>query len=172
MLQLRCTQKVIKQLGLTAKDLDECRLGDTPLGNWYMNLFMLDRRKTFIFMNERTLYSFIVPGITKASSQTFPDIFYTGLAQSLLDEGFEINIIDRIFEAYREYGYTKINSKKLLGNMNELVQLFTYCVMQVGGLKHCKLSQIIMDLNHMPQRNIGWGYSIDMVKEILAGQTV
>lgn len=65
MLQFRCTQKAITQLRLTARDLDECVPGDTQLGNWYMNLFTLDRRKTFIFMNERTLFSFIVVGIKK-----------------------------------------------------------------------------------------------------------
>ena len=164
MLQFRCTQKVIKQLGLTTKDLEECTPGDTPLGNWYMNLFMLDRRKTFIFMNERTLFSFIVVGIKKSNADTFPEVFYTGLGQTLITEGFDMDIINKVFAGYREYGYSKTNSKKLLGNMNDLVQLYTYKVMHDGGLKHCNLSQIIIDLNHMPQRNIGWGYSIDMVK--------
>jgi hypothetical protein len=58
MLQLRCTLKVQKQLGLSPHDLSEVKEPDSLLGNWYSNIFMVDRRKTLIFMNERTLLSF------------------------------------------------------------------------------------------------------------------
>lgn len=171
MLQFRCTQKVIKQLGLTTKDLEGCTPGDTPLGNWYMNLFMLDRRKTFIFMNERTLFSFIVVGIKKSNTDTFPEVFYTGLGQTLITEGFDMGIINKVFAGYREYGYSKTNSKKLLGNMNDLVNMYTHSVIYDGGLQYCDLTRITRQMNRTPQRNIGWGYSSDMVKEILSGQT-
>jgi len=165
LLQLRCTQKVIKQLGLSPKDLVECKTGDTPLGNWYIN--MLERRKTLIFMNERTLFSFIIYGIKKSNTANFPEVFYRGLGQALSFEGFDIDTINNVFASYQEYAFTKTNSKKLLGNMNELVALYKHCIYSDGGLEHCDLTKIMMQLNRMPQKNIDWGYSIDAVKSII-----
>ena len=59
MLQFRCTAKVQKELGFKPKDLDEVNEENTMLGSWYVNISTIDRRKTFIFVNERTLLSFI-----------------------------------------------------------------------------------------------------------------
>ncbi len=132
-----------------------------------MNLFMLDRRKTFIFMSERTLFSFIVPGINKANIESFPEVFYLGLGQALAHEGFGIDTINKVFAGYKEYAYSKTDSKKLLGNMNDLVGLYTHSVIYDGGLKNCDLTAITMQMNRTPQRNLGWDYSIDAVKALL-----
>ena len=37
MLQLRCTAKVIKLLGLKPGDLSEIKISESLLGNWYVN---------------------------------------------------------------------------------------------------------------------------------------
>ena len=65
MLQLRCTAKVIKLLGLKPGDLSEIKISESLLGNWYVNLFVVDRRKTLLFMNEPTLLSFVIYGVRK-----------------------------------------------------------------------------------------------------------
>ena len=65
MLQLRCTSKVLKLLDLGPKDLAEIRAPDSLFGNWYVNLFVVDRRKTLLLMNERTLLSFVIYGVRK-----------------------------------------------------------------------------------------------------------
>ena len=51
MLQLKCTQKVLKELGIKPS-VAQAREPDTRLGHWYVNLFTVDRRKTFLFMND------------------------------------------------------------------------------------------------------------------------
>ena len=72
MFQLRCTGKVIKTLGLKPQDLFDAKMSDSLLGDWYVNEFFLDRRKTFIFMSEKTLLSFIIYGIKKSNLGDFP----------------------------------------------------------------------------------------------------
>ncbi len=68
---------------------------------------------------------------------------------------------------YLDLKYTKTNNKQVLGNMNDLMSLYKELIYMNGGLKHCDLTAIIHQLNTMPQKNIGWGYSVDLAKELL-----
>jgi len=167
MLQFRCTAKVQKELGLKPKELDEINEPDTMLGNWYVNISTIDRRKTFLFVNERTLLSFILYGIKKSNIANIHEVFLKALNQLLLMEGIDYPVIDKLNNEYLDLKYTKTNSNQVLGNMNDLMALYKELIYMEGGLKHCDLSGIIHQLNTMPQKNIGWGYSIDLAKELL-----
>ena len=123
MFQLRCTGKVIKTLGLKPQDLFDAKMSDSLLGDWYVNEFFLDRRKTFIFMSEKTLLSFIIYGIKKSNLGDFPAPLIKGLDQLLTLEGFEKEEIERAFVGYDKMQYTKTASKSVIGNMNDLVYL-------------------------------------------------
>ena len=171
MLQLRCTVKVQKELGLKPKDLGDIQDPDTVLGNWYVNLSTIDRRKTFLFVNERTLLSFILYGIKKSNIANIHEMFLKALNQLLLMEGVDYPVIDKLNNEYFNLKYTKTNSKQVLGNMNDLMSLYKHIIYIDGGLKHCDLTDIIHRINATPQKNIGWGYSIDLAKELLQCNT-
>lgn len=167
MLQLRCTQKVQKALGLKLSDLSPVRAPNSLLGNWYVNLFSVDRRKTFIFMNEKTLLSFIIFGVRKNNIKNLPESFIGGLEQALTMEGLNISQINRVFADYKEIEFTKTDSRSVLGNLNDLVWLYKNYILDEGGYKYCNLGEIIRKLNNMPQRNIGWSKSSIMLRAIL-----
>ena len=167
MLQLRCTLKVQKQLGLSPNDLSEVKGPDSLLGNWYSNLFMVDRRKTLIFMNERTLLSFVIYGVRKDNSKKISEILLRGIDQLLSMERFDISEINSVFLGYDSVQITKTNSRRVLGNMNDLVELYKHSILYNGGLKHCDLASIIHRINRTPQRNLGWSNSIEVVKQLL-----
>jgi len=167
MLQLRCTGKVIKGLSLKSDDLSEVKKNDTILGNWYVNIFTIDRRKTFLFVNERTLLSFIVFGIKKSNINKIHSTFIHGIAQLLSIEEIEKNLIESVLDDYIEMEFTKTDSRKILGNMNDLMYLYKHFIYNAGGLKQCEVGEIILRINRTPQRNIDWAYSIEAVKEIL-----
>jgi len=167
MLQLRLTGKLQKEIGIKAAALSDISDNDTLLGNWYANIFTLDRRKTIIFVNEKTLYSFIIYGIKKTNIEKLSEIFVTGLEQSLFFEGITSSIIKRMSLEYGLCQFTKTESKAVLGNMNNLVDLYSHWVYHDGGLKKCDLSEIILRINRTPQRNIGWEYSINVLRALL-----
>lgn len=118
-------------------------------------------------MNEKTLLSFIIFGITKANAKKIHSVFVNGLAHYLQIEGFDDQTIGRIINEYQQMEYTKTHSKQLLGNMNNLIQTYAHYIYYDGGLEYCDLTDIIQRINHMPQRNINWKYSIDLTKELL-----
>ena len=167
MLQLRCTKKVQKEFGLRPGELAEVKSGGSLLGDWYINIFTVDRRKTLIFMNERTLLSFIIFGVKKSNIKKMPEIFLNGLGQILTIEGIELNRINRVLEGYESYEFTKTSSKKLIGNMNDLVEMYKHFILYDGGFKNCDVGSIILQINRTPQRNLEWSNSIEVAKELL-----
>ena len=170
MLQLRCTGKVQKELGIKANDLAEVRESDSILGNWYVNVILIDRRKTLLFMNEDTLLSFVLFGLKKSNSHNIPEIFLKGLDQLLTLEGFDIGDIDRVLRGYESYEFTKTVDKKVIGNMVDLADLYKHFILAGGAFKHCDLGMIIHKINRTPQRNLDWSYSIDVARNIVCGK--
>ena len=166
MLQLRITGKLQKEIGIKPEFFSDVAEHDTVLGNWYLNIFTLDRRKAIIFLNERTLYSFILYGVKKLSVEKIGESFIAGLEQALEFEGIPSNIIKRIKLEYGMFEFTKTDSKKVLGNMNDLVSLYSHFVYYDGGLKNCDMTEVIMRINRTPQRNIGWDYSINTLRAL------
>jgi hypothetical protein len=167
MLQLHCTQKVRKQFGIDV-DSHDSKPSNAALGNWYVNLGTIDRRKTLIFMSERTLLSFLLFGVKKQTQVSLADLFVRGLAQLLELEEFTEPQIHRAMGVGGHLQYSKTGNRKALGNLNDLQQLYTITILNEGGFSHCDLWAIIRKMNRMPQRNIGWAYSIELARDAIA----
>ena len=168
MLQLRCTKKVLDQFAVPKDALHEPIPTDAKLGNWYVNLVTIERRKTLIFMSERTLLSFLLFGVKKKNSKYLGELFTRGLVQLLEMESFSEQQIQSVLGAKGEVSLTKTDNRIALGNMNDLMRIYEHKIWYEHGFKHCDIWQIIQSTNRMPQRNIGWGYSIDVARELLA----
>lgn len=171
MLQLKCTQKVLKELGIKPSAARAAREPNSRLGHWYVNLFTVDRRKTFLFMNERTFLSFVTFGIKKSNVQEMPAVFLRGLVQLLMLEEFKPAEIERALTGYETYEIVPTDSRKVLGNMNELMFHYQHHILWEGGFRSCSLDGILHRVNNMPQRNIGWAYSTTVTRELLANTT-
>jgi len=171
MIQLRCTQKLLKEIGITKSEVSDISQGDSILGNWYANIFIVDRRKAIVFVNERTFLSFIVYSISKRNIKDIKEIFINKLCQLLSLEGFSKNDIENNMKGCEEIQYTVTNSKTVLGNVNDIVHLYKHSILYDGGLKSCNLSEIIAQINRTPQRNLNWSNSIETVKEIITMKT-
>ena len=166
MLQIRLTGKLQKELGIKPIDLHEPVGSSKGLGNWTANLFTEDRRKALIFINEKTLYSFMLFGVRKDNIKNIKQVFINGLVQLLEVDGFTDQEIIFLTTEYTEIQFTKTNSKKILGNLNDITQIYKASIYENGGYKHANIGEIIYRYNRMPQRNIGWGFSVEAVKEI------
>ncbi|MDZ7736646.1 MAG: hypothetical protein U5P41_11495 [Gammaproteobacteria bacterium] len=165
-----CAKKVQDFLKLKADDLAEPVESEEGFGAWYVNHFQVDRRKCLIFMNEKSLLSFILFGVKKSNTkkETFHELCLNGVFQLFEIEGFPIDYINVILDNSKQSRYMKTTDRKTLGNLNDLIFLYEHRILSDGGLEYCDLTEIIMKINRTPQRNIGWGYSVDKAKEILS----
>ena len=171
MLQLKTTAKVRKFLGIKESELLEKSLDSSVLGAWYVNLFPIERRKALIFMNERTLLSFIIYGARKDNSKNLPGVLCRGLHQLLSFANVDQVLIERTLSEYETYCYSKTDSKRVLGNMNEITFLYKHHIQYEGGLQNCDLTDITFKVNQTPQRNIGWDFSLDLAISLVENET-
>jgi len=165
MVQIRCTKKVYDLLGIKNTELNECKETDALLGNWYANIFKIERRKALIFMSEKTFYSFIILDVRKDNIKNIAAAFYLGLKQSLEREGFDDIAINMFLSDCKNIELTKTNSRTILGNLNDLVEQYKFSIYYDGSLSYCDIIDIIKNINRMPQRNLNWSTSFNKLME-------
>lgn len=168
MLYLKCTSEVQKLIGLHKANLTEALPSEGQLGNWYVHRFPVDRRKAFIFMSETTLLSFILlQGRKPTTRESLPNMLLAGLEQLLHMRGLTQDAVERAFQHYDAGLYAKTGNRTDLGSLNDLVKQYQWRIEHSGGLAACDLTKIIMQINEMPQRRLGWSNSWDLTQSKL-----
>lgn len=166
MLQIRCTRKLLEELGLPDTKIAGINSADTLLGNWYANVLRIGLEKCVLVMNEKTLYSFILPWAFRNEPDKFRAAFIDGLRQALEAEWVEPNDIERVIKEYERIEFTTTESKRLLGNMNDLAKQYEYYVSEAGGVKSRHLAKAVRKANQTPQRNLDWRNSEETLERL------
>ena len=108
---IRCTAKLLKEMGIRPKDLRQVKPKFSFLGQWHANLIYINRRKTLLFVNDRTLFNFVVPDVTRSQIRDLPDEFRLTLSCVLAEEAIPEDIRDRILAEYEEIGFAKSSNR-------------------------------------------------------------
>lgn len=165
MIQLKCTQTVLKLLGLRADALAAPQPGEAPLGHWWVNQIRLGRRTAFLFMSEATLLSFVLlQGRKPVTVESLPIMFLGGLEQLLRMKGLPQAAIDRALAPCVNGAFAATDNRNDRGSLNDLAHRYAWIVEAEGGLARCDLTGLIMNTNDMPQRRLGWGTSWEAVR--------
>jgi hypothetical protein len=129
---LCCTKKITDLLGV--KPAPYISDSDTTiLGPWYANLFLVERKKCLIFVNARTLLSFVVVNQTKRDIMQIDEMFRRHLFTRLRAESVNRETIKKIMEDYEMITLCKTADRGILGAMNDLVFRFrVHCEMEEG----------------------------------------
>jgi len=114
---IRCTQKLIKELGNPPLQNPSDELDTQGLGNWYANLLRIDHRKCILLTNEKTLYSFLIPKVKKEHLKNVEEEFLVNLNLNLQAEGLRIEVINRVMQEYTQIGFAKTSNKSVLGTL-------------------------------------------------------
>lgn len=171
MIQVRCTKKVQDFVGVKKTNLFPITKSNAILGSWIANIFVQDRQKVICFMNERTLLSFIITGVKKSHAKNVIQTLPIVLEQLLTFEGISPEIIKIALRNCNEIELTATDSRKLLGNMSDLIHMYQLLISMDGGLNHCDLTSIIKRINRTPQRVLEWRNSIQVTHDLLACAT-
>ncbi len=168
MLILKCTQKVAKELGEKPQNLPELspESNTTLLGDWFANMFRMGHSKYMLFTNATT---FLVE-YKKSDLADIGEFFRFNLEFSLFDEGFTNEQIDRLLAEYAEVRLAKTDNRSVIGSMNDLVTLYKYVIMDMGGPKEADIALAIRELNRTPQLKRDGRFSIGMLSEKINSQ--
>ncbi|MCO6512080.1 MAG: hypothetical protein J5I65_14945 [Aridibacter famidurans] len=164
---IRCTAKLLKEMGLKAGELQENSSPASLLGQWHANLIYIDRRKTVLFVNDRTLINFIVPGLARAEIRDLPKHFRLWLSCVLAEEAVPALVRERILAEYDEIRFAKSSDRSVLGACNDLAFHYKFLVTEEGGIHSPMVPQIIRRLNRMPMKGIDYRFPIDELARIV-----
>lgn len=157
---IHCTKKLLIELGaLGSKMPREPSAGF--LGPWHANLIRIERRKCILFTNDRTLYSFLMPGFKKKDD--IHDLFLLNLNSNLAAEGFGQGDILKAMDEYREIAIAPTTNRSVLGSMNDLVIQVEFYISRAGGLEHAEMLRVNMMLNRVPMGALKYDHAIERV---------
>ena len=163
---IRCTKKLQKEMALKQSDLCEEEPHFSYLGPWHANLIHIDRRKCGLFVNDKTLFNFIVPDLSKAQIRDLDKLFKSYLSCVLADAGIPDADRNRILSEYDEVGYANTNSKSVLGSMNDLAFHYKYSIQEAGGVHSQAVPGIIRRLNRMPMGALKYVFPIEGLRAL------
>ncbi len=121
---IRCTAKLLKEMGMKPADLAVVQEPCAPFAEWYAHVFVLERRKQIIFVEVQTLFSFSVENVSRKDiRERLPELFEKGLGKALFFEGVRGQVMSKVMGACRgELKFAKTDSRKTIGAMNEFVK--------------------------------------------------
>lgn len=164
---IRCTGKLRKEMGIKESELYEGNEPESLLGPWHANLIHIDGRKCVLFVNDKTLFNFIAPDVTRNQIRELSQLFMSGLHTVLNVEGFSEEIKEKIVSEYSEVQYAKSNSKSVLGSMSDLVFHYKHQIIVVGGIYEPEIQNIIGQLNRMPMAALEYAYPVEEIRKVL-----
>lgn len=123
MITLYCSNKLQAYIGFKHSEIEIDK--HLVLFSWNAHIFRVDRKNCLFFMNQETYFSFIVFNIKKADMKDLVKLFRIGFSEELKKCGL-INE-KQVFVLYAKISdlflHTSINNRKVIGNMNNLIQI-------------------------------------------------
>ena len=163
MLILKCTKKLLDAIPGSPDVLESVDPTDkTPLNTWYGNQVWMLRHKVLLFVHEQSLFSFIVFGVPKRRLPRLGAVLLEHLKPVLLSEGVSPTSVDHLVDSFPECRFTRTDSRRTLGCMNDLYRMYSHIVDRHDGPDSCDLLDIARGLNRTPQRVLDWGYSVHL----------
>lgn len=160
---IHCTKKLLSELGALGSKMPP-ELSSGFFGPWHANLIRIERRKCILFTNDRTLYSFLVPGVKKKDD--FHDLFLMNLNANLAGEGLRQVEILKALDEYSEIAVAPTSNRSVLGSMNDLADQVEFLISRAGGLEKADMLRVNMMLNRVPMGALKYDYAIEKVYEL------
>ncbi len=158
-------------MGLSAGGLCNDDPDDSILGSWHANLIFIDRKKCILFVNDKTLFNFLIPDLPRELIQNISPIFVQFLTATLVEEDFPRWFIDKVLGKNEKLSFGNTNSKKILGVMNDLAFHYEFRILEAGGVHSPYVPSIISKLNRMPMGPLKYAYSVDTLRAELNSAT-
>ena len=116
---LRLTQKAMQKIRLEKRDVNaDDNITVSPLSEWYVNHFMLDRRGYFIITESISLFSIIEPSVKISNIKIFREWITNLIRKFEMENKLKINTIDTNI-----IHICKTNNRSIVGSQNDLVKM-------------------------------------------------
>ncbi|MGC4378698.1 hypothetical protein WD019_17515 [Fictibacillus sp. Mic-4] len=121
MLTIQCTKKLADELMIDLKQIESG--AREPFYSWHAHLFLFNRRKCVLLMNNITRYNFVLLGLKKNDFRDFSKLVVTSIAENLVADGICEMDVDEYIKKCGTAIYTKTSERSILSQMNEMISV-------------------------------------------------
>jgi len=162
---ISCTKKLADALKIEV--IDVVPIKREPLYEWHANLFVFNRRKGVILMNNKTRFSVVLYGLTAEHFHQFKTIALSAIEQTFRAEGFTDDIILNYVRTSSQVIYAKSSDRSILGQINDVLYMMQYMedYLPADDIYMIELSK---QMSRTPMgKHVKYVYPIDVLKEEL-----
>ena len=167
MASLKITRAVATRSKLKRESLMPAESTGAILGNWYVTLTKVDDVNVFVYMSERTLISFVMTEGERITPGKLFTSFIRGLLLVLEMAGYSGAVLDRILHDYSTGTVSPANDLSLLGSLTNIALDYAAFIEHDGGLSRCSISEIVMHINSLPSKRLGFKSPLEVTAALL-----
>ncbi|SMD15320.1 DUF6933 domain-containing protein [Sporomusa malonica] len=162
---LACTKKLSEVLKIKLPDITPH--SREPLCEWHANLFVFDRRKGVVMMNNQTRYCVVLYGLKAEHFKIFGNITLSCIKQTLLAEGFQKEIIEKYIDYCSEVVFTKTYDRSVMSQMNDMIYLTSHWIEEYLPTSEICMVDLNKKLGVVPVGSLKYTYPIDNLRKAL-----
>jgi hypothetical protein len=165
---LECTKKLADVLKIKLPNITPLRR--EPLYEWHANLFMFNRRKGVIMMNNQTRYCVVLYGLKAEHFKKFGDIALSAIQQTLLAEEFSEDVVEQYINHCGDVVFTKTHDRSVISQMNDMVYIMSMMIENYLSSTDICMVNLSKELGQVPVGSLKYAYPIDRLREELSGK--
>ncbi|AJS61169.1 DUF6933 domain-containing protein [Paenibacillus sp. IHBB 10380] len=161
---IECTKKCSEAMKIKTNDVVPMKR--EPFYEWHANLFMFDRRKGVILMNNQTRYCIVLYGLKAEHFKKFESIVLSAIRETFLAEGFSENKVDTYMDNCGEVIYTKTHDRSILSQISEFLISITWEIEEFIPNDHLNLIELNRWVgNNLMCGTLGYAHPIDLLNK-------
>jgi len=163
---ISCTKKLADVLKI--KVFEVVSLRRNPLFEWHANLFVYQRRKGVIVMNNLTRYSVVLYGLKAEHFKKFNELVLSAIEQTFRAEGFSDEVVSNYMRTSSQVIYAKSSDRSILGQINDVLYMLEWHMEDYLPPDSIFMIELSKKMSRTPMgKHIKFIYPIDMLQEEL-----
>ncbi|MFA6343029.1 MAG: hypothetical protein WCX75_09240 [Fibrobacteraceae bacterium] len=159
MICISATSKFLAKRNICEDVIDVNRINSKEI--WYLNEIIIDRRKTWVFMNDWSHFSFIKIGMLANDEERLYDHFMNGMIMSMKEVGLTKRQISEFVSEGESVKIIKCSNLSKIASLSDLCKRYKEQILY----SEKDISSILNDINQMPQGGIGMDTPLRMIQK-------
>jgi hypothetical protein len=158
---LRCTSKLLAEID---DPVAFSPSNPSSIGDWYGQIFSVNRRKCILFIHEPTLFVCFASGVTKALYRQIAPFFRDVLKSTLQIMQFTAKEAECILGFHADLMVGKTINRSTVGSLNNRITDAKCLIAHHGGFDYISPQSVVKSLNHRPMKPIGYSKGLEELK--------
>ncbi|GAA0761878.1 MULTISPECIES: hypothetical protein [Clostridium] len=165
---IECTKKLADAMKIKISSYNAANADS--FYEWHANLFMFDRRKGILLMNNKTRYCIVLYGVKMEHFKKFDKIVLDAIRETFLADGFPEDTADKYITKCRDVDYTKTHDRSVLGQMKDFDISISWKIEEYLPSENINLIELNKWVNNtLMCGSLNYAHPIDLMREELEG---